>query len=930
MAKKNNKKAEREALKQQRAAQFREKELKAKEAEKDEQEKKENEKILLSLGEDKGNKKSLAKAAGLKSAFVVNENLLVTSFGKGNAAVIEKEVLGETIIDKHTPAAFELESGNKTYAIKGRVKGASFDDPRAAGKGEDKKSNSRQDAIKRKGELEKRYFGKEFEDNIHIQVIYNIMDIEKILAPYANNIVYEINNLARDGDKGNYDFVGYIYAGNSYEIFKNPEKYFKKFDKRISGVEESYTAFDKIMKNKALNYFGSELSYPGDKYKEQYEEKMYYIFGLLGGLRQYCFHGDTRNNNWLYTLKALQPGSLKVMDSLYSDRIQKVNSDFISLNKSVNFPLIFEIYGSISKEEKEKIISEFYDFNIRKSSKNLGFSVKKLRERLLESERGRELKDKRFDTMRSKLYMLLDFIIYKNYASDNERMESIVNKLRAAVSDNEKEVIYIRETEKLWDDVSEKVEKTLLPGLNEKNISALKAQSENPRYVGEIKNICASVKNIEVADDSNSGYFCKLINLVTMFLDGKEINDLLTTLVNKFENIGSLISVMVNSGMKLEFAKEYKMFEDTFKNNRNIISENLRLINSFARMSLSVESVPRNMLKDAILVLGTRKSEAEVDELVKAMVKKNEGKVKNPLHGIRNFLINNVVKSRRFQYLVRYADSKNVKKLLDNDDVIKFVLENIHKSLPNQIEKYAVACGASGYSPKTRINALTEIIKDVHFEKFENVKQNTNGKYVTKEQLEEKERYIAVISLYLTVLYQIAKNLVYINSRYSIAFHCLERDKNLYSLPKDGYNSLTGLFIEKGYLKKHPCEYLKQNIGNSNEFLIRRYRNNIDHLQAVRDAYKYIGDFDGKNMSYFGLYHYTIQRTLEEEFDVTRAPRSISAKYFSDIKKYRSYSKDFVKALNVPFGYNLPRYKNLSIEELFDKNIPREKLKSEM
>ena len=36
--------------------------------------------------------------------------------------------------------------------------------------------------------------------------------------------------------------------------------------------------------------------------------------------------------------------------------------------------------------------------------------------------------------------------------------------------------------------------------------------------------------------------------------------------------------------------------------------------------------------------------------------------------------------------------------------------------------------------------------------------------------------------------------------------------------------------------------------------------------------------------------------------------------------KHGTYCKDFVKALNVPFAYNLPRYKNLSINELFDQN----------
>lgn len=48
-------------------------------------------------------------------------------------------------------------------------------------------------------------------------------------------------------------------------------------------------------------------------------------------------------------------------------------------------------------------------------------------------------------------------------------------------------------------------------------------------------------------------------------------------------------------------------------------------------------------------------------------------------------------------------------------------------------------------------------------------------------------------------------------------------------------------------------------------------------------------------------------------------------KYFASIDQYGTYCKDMVKALNVAFAYNLPRYKNLSIEELFDKNRPGEK-----
>ena len=47
--------------------------------------------------------------------------------------------------------------------------------------------------------------------------------------------------------------------------------------------------------------------------------------------------------------------------------------------------------------------------------------------------------------------------------------------------------------------------------------------------------------------------------------------------------------------------------------------------------------------------------------------------------------------------------------------------------------------------------------------------------------------------------------------------------------------------------------------------------------------------------------------------------------YFSKVEKYGTCCRDFIKALNVPFAYNLPRYKNLSIDGLFDKNRPGDK-----
>ncbi len=100
----------------------------------------------------------------------------------------------------------------------------------------------------------------------------------------------------------------------------------------------------------------------------------------------------------------------------------------------------------------------------------------------------------------------------------------------------------------------------------------------------------------------------------------------------------------------------------------------------------------------------------------------------------------------------------------------------------------------------------------------------------------------------------------------------------------------------------------------------------------MRNADKYINDI-AKVDSYFELYHYILQRSLIDTYHTAVAngwlkqdvnPKSLE--YIALVEKYHAYCKDMVKALNVPFAYNLPRYKNLSIKELFDQNnyLPKE------
>ena len=97
-------------------------------------------------------------------------------------------------------------------------------------------------------------------------------------------------------------------------------------------------------------------------------------------------------------------------------------------------------------------------------------------------------------------------------------------------------------------------------------------------------------------------------------------------------------------------------------------------------------------------------------------------------------------------------------------------------------------------------------------------------------------------------------------------------------------------------------------------------------MNALRNADRYIPDINSVG-SYFELYHYLMQRTIMDQIEFDRKKGIVaetdiinSNRYSELVRTHGTYCKDFVKALNIAFAYNLPRYKNLSIDELFDRN----------
>lgn len=864
-------------------------------------------------------KKSSVKAAGMKSILVSENKMYITSFGKGNSAVLEYEVdnndYNQTQLSSKGSSNIELCGVNEvniTFSSKrGFESGVEINTSNPTHRSGES-SPVRGDMLGLKSELEKRFFGKTFDDNIHIQLIYNILDIEKILAVYVTNIVYALNNMLGIKDSESYDdFMGYLSAKNTYEVFTHPDKS-DLSDKVKGNIKKSFSTFNDLLKTKRLGYFGLEEPKTKDnRVSEAYKKRVYHMLAIVGQIRQSVFHDkSSKLHEDLYSfIDIIDSEYRETLDYLVDERFDSINKGFIQGNK-VNISLLIDMMKD--DYEADDIIRLYYDFIVLKSQKNLGFSIKKLREKMLD-EYGFRFKDKQYDSVRSKMYKLMDFLLFCNYyRNDVIAGEALVRKLRFSMTDDEKEGIYADEAEKLWGKFRNDFENIA----DHMNGDVIKELGQADMDFDE------KILDSEKKNASDLLYFSKMIYMLTYFLDGKEINDLLTTLISKFDNIKEFLKIMKSSAVDVEceLTAGYKLFNDSQR-----ITNELFIVKNIASMRKPAASAKLTMFRDALTILGIddKITDDRISEILKL---KEKGK---GIHGLRNFITNNVIESSRFVYLIKYANAQKIREVAKNEKVVMFVLGGIPDT---QIERYYKSCvefSDMNSSLEAKRSELARMIKNISFDDFKNVKQQVKG----RENV-AKERAKAVIGLYLTVMYLLVKNLVNVNARYVIAIHCLERDFGLYKeiIPelaskdlKNDYRILSQTLCE--LCDKSPNLFLKKNerlrkcvevdINNADSSMTRKYRNCIAHLTVVRELKEYIGDIRTVD-SYFSIYHYVMQRCITKREDDTKQEEKI--KYEDDLLKNHGYTKDFVKALNSPFGYNIPRFKNLSIEQLFDRN----------
>lgn len=906
----------------------------------------------------KAKTKTKSKAVGLKSAFIIDDKVLVTSFGKNNNAIPEKEIIGENVknieenfslaVDSDKGAKFKIENNKHTIETE-------CNNPQYA---------VQSDLLHAKDKIEMYIFGKTFpNDNIHIQIAYNILDIKKILSLYANNIIFSLNNLRhKEESKFEQDFIGMLYTGNTYaELQKNCSKCIcqkicdYKLCKSDVDICKSYKKFKNYLAeiNPYLSYF-SEAFYEyipeknskgNDKAKRRSEKDIYNIIRTMSLVRQSCFHDKKSTRSAVFNIEDTEIREL--LDRLYQKKIEDVNNGFIK-NNGKNIAILADIYNKNTDDEKKKLAVDFYNYIILKENKNFGFNLKTVREKLIK----KNFENKICDSVRHKAYILMDYMLYRYYSENEEIKKSFVEDLRSNYDDknsnynDKKRNIY----EKYADEVEPKVKSKIELLINK--ISPQKIRKEKGMDINK-----EWIKDVQLKNSGNC--FPKVIWLMTLFLDGKEINELVSAMINKFENIQSFIEILIHEHLDHSFDNNgYKMFE-----NSEAIANELKAVKSFSRMQgeIANPTIPE-IHADAARILGLNAdyTDTELREHIKTLYHTEENKGKKPKdkdNNMRNFIVNNVIKSNRFLYLVRYNNPKRSKKLASNGELVKFVLEGISKDTPQIIDRYYVSVTNIKDAEKIplgdKITALANMISDMNFDRFKDVKQKENQK---------KERYKAGIGLYLTVLYLITKNLVKINARYTIAISCLERDTQFFDIdirdksetdkrPRKPYITLANKFVNEKYINDKGGHIKKsmQYVANDDRFY-REYRDMIAHLEAITFAYKYV-NADNKNIcvskitSYYQLYHIILQlrlcerlkedpkKDLSEELEEKAKADSKETGLPNAQEEYNgvwhwlymavkkgSYSKNLVCILNTPFAYNLARYKNLSLEYFFDKD----------
>lgn len=997
-------------------------------------------------------KKSKVKMIGLSTIVTSNDELTIASSAPRNTLCVEKKYkqVGKKLDELPTNKATIKYSVNLANKNEDQTK----DDFNVSEVGKKSFGNTAilnspnridkvgKDLIGMKDKLEQKYFGQIFpQDNLKIQIIYNMIDIRKIFAVYLNHIIVSLNNLSRDST--GYDSFGTFYWQTNYAEAQKPilddpgkepsrKKNLDKFEKTIDKIAK-YTSFlnnifvGDISTVRCRNTIDNSFSLQNVvTYKNEHN---FNVYRLIGMSRQLTYHNFYKNGGkpfddlFCLTKMFLRPDAnnnshldlVNFLQQLWNKQVEKLNQNFV-INSYDNIDKLCNIYSINSPEQKNELIVNYYNYITYHDDKNLGINLKALRENYIDKAFPK-LKDKTYDGKRKKIYKMLNFVMYQSLTRSASGMffvNMLVDKLRATENDLAKENIYSEEDTLVQ--LGRLISQNIANG-NKKSNGA--NQNSTSSIDIAISQIASKVSQQNVDVDINSKYinleigkkifkncvcsldynkkigkidalaenkpsidlniikslsphistnFALLINFLTSFLEYKELNDFLTTMISKFQNIGALLQLDKVCGTDYDaFRNLYGDVLDAKK-----IASELELVKSIGvkKVLTEINTSTDSIFNDACQCFGFKAQSIAGNK------------------GITNFIKNNVVKSKRFIYVERYCGPTNITQFYKNySNVAKFILNSIEEK---QIDRYYLSiepqCSDLNIvSKQQKIDSLFDVISQLAMSnglfgditwnnsfgksKYSNFGKPDNAQFEKlKEQKKQNkakiERIKSTTRLYLTIYYLFIKNMVNINSRYTIAWNNLE---GILVLNGNKLSGLTSTKLVRDAIqnkkinaknigKVSQCLAELENMFGANISFFVDYRNYIDHINIVNQFNKYCDNYKLlKFETYYDIFHFIIQVNLlnyyvyEKKFnnsaefnnrivsDSHLSPAQIEIRrlqceasrqkslsifndYLSKLKAYGSYNTDFTKIFNVVFAYNFPRYANLTSSLLFDKN----------
>lgn len=583
------------------------------------------------------NTKTRAKRMGIKSVFAYGERgrLAVTSFGRGNSAelAVDTDARGQGMaLPLRTKAGFSVDSIDEDIDFSRGELEAIMNNPA---------DGDNDDYLGLKSPLEKTYFGREFpQDTARIQTIYSILDIVKILGLYVSDIAYCINNLQNETlteEQIPEDLLGMSWGNDIKNETKNFET-IEKIKKCINCLKPYFGFFS--------DAFLPYTPKAEDKNKKA-EERNINTIRILSTLRNQTAHYKTSSFFFKGDMDKKFTGSLGTWVQIqqnYTKIIDRINDGFLT-HSAKNIQILFELLPSGSREEQKKIVEDYYRFSILKVGKNLGMNMKKLRELIIDKYCP-EIKNRKHDSYRSKLYTVLDYLLY-HAVSDSEELELFIDELRQTSDEKAKETLYQEGADVFWEKIESNVHQFLQKFQD--GFPVFSTESIDKAYLNDVKL------------SAEGEPFVKLLAFLCNFWEGKEINEILTAYIHKFENIQAFLDTLEQLGEKVVFT-ECTIFNKPRMAEK--IASQLRVLVSVGKMKPDLSTVKRPLYEAAIGFLGIPDDSEYLSDKWLAenvLLDQTEAARKKDVNPFRNFIVNNVIKSRRFTYLVRYTKPKTVR-----------------------------------------------------------------------------------------------------------------------------------------------------------------------------------------------------------------------------------------------------------------------------